>query len=227
MNALKQVQNAIDEATLRYQRPAGSVCLIAVSKTRSVDEILSLYQQGQKAFGENYLQEAVPKQEHLREYNLEWHFIGAIQSRKAKQVAENFDWVHSVDRLKVANKLNQAREGMKPLNVLIQVNLESEESKGGVSPAGLAELARQLMDLPNLCLRGLMFMPMVHQDFAEQRAVFHRGKRVFDELKRQFPELDQLSMGMSGDMKAAIAEGATMVRIGTALFGARKQVEVK
>lgn len=222
MTKLAQLQSLITEVESHYGRTAGSVRLIAVSKTRSAEEILDLYRLGQRAFGENYLQEALAKQTQLHEQSIEWHFVGAVQSRKAKQVAENFEWVHSVDRIKLANKLNQARAGQAPLKVLIQVNLESEEAKGGVSPEALPALAHELVQLPNLKLRGLMFMPMVHNEFDAQRAVFRRAKTVFDELKQEFVALDQLSMGMTGDMKAAIAEGATMVRIGTALFGARQ-----
>lgn len=222
MTKLAQLQSLIAEVESHYGRTAGSVRLIAVSKTRSAEEILDLYRLGQRAFGENYLQEAQAKQTQLHEQTIEWHFVGAVQSRKAKQVAENFEWVHSVDRIKLANKLNQARAGQAPLKVLIQVNLESEEAKGGVSPEALPALAHELVQLPNLKLRGLMFMPRVHNEFDAQRAVFRRAKTVFDELKQEFVALDQLSMGMTGDMKAAIAEGATMVRIGTALFGARQ-----
>lgn len=222
MTKLVQLKSLIAEAESEYGRAAGSVRLVAVSKTRSAEEILDLFQLGQRVFGENYLQEALAKQGQLHAQNIEWHFVGAVQSRKAKQVAENFEWVHSVDRIKLANKLNDARAGRAPLNVLVQVNLESEGSKGGVSPAALTALAHELAQLPNLKFRGLMFMPMVHNQFAEQRAVFRQAKKVFDDLKQAFPQIDQLSMGMTGDMKAAIAEGATMVRIGTALFGARQ-----
>lgn len=207
----------------KYARQSNSVQLIAVSKTRSQAEVLSLHKLGQQAFGENYLQEALTKIKNLDEMHIEWHFIGAIQSRKAQNIAHNFDWVHSLDRIKVANKLSQAREGLKPLNVLIQVNLECESSKGGVSANELSSLALQVQDLPNLCLRGLMFMPKVHSNFNTQRDIFKQAKAVFEVLKKQIPSIDQISMGMSADMEAAIAEGATMVRIGTALFGKRKQ----
>ncbi len=222
MTDLVQLQEEITEISLRYHRPADSVRLVAVSKTRSAAEVLKLVELGQRDFGENYLQEAIVKQQALVDYAIEWHFIGAIQSRKAKQIAENFNWVHSLDRMKVAAKLNLAREGLPALNVLIQVNLEAEASKGGVEPAALDDLAHEVAQLPNLHLRGLMFMPMLHRDFASQRAIFHQGKVLFDELKQKLPQIDQLSMGMTGDMHAAIAEGATMVRIGTALFGERE-----
>lgn len=219
---LNAVQAAIEDYASRYQGAADEVRLIAVSKTRSAAAILSLHQAGQQRFGENYLQEALAKIEALEAYPIEWHFIGAIQSKKASQIAQNFSWVHSLDRLKVANKLNQHADPTRPLNVLIQVNLEGEASKGGVNPAELPDLAHAVDKLQNLNLRGLMFMPKVHTDFDAQRAVFQRAKQVFSELQQILPGIDQLSMGMSADMQAAIAEGATMVRIGTALFGERK-----
>ena len=207
----------------KYARQLHSVQLIAVSKTRSQDEVLSLHKLGQQAFGENYLQEALTKIKNLDEMQIEWHFIGAIQSKKAQNIAHNFDWVHSLDRIKVAKKLSQAREGLKPLKVLIQVNLEREISKGGVFSNELATLALQVQDLPNLELRGLMFMPKVHSNFIAQREIFKQAKGVFEVLKKQIPSIDQISMGMSADMEAAIAEGATMVRIGSALFGKRER----
>lgn len=208
---------------IQYHREPGEVELIAASKSRSADEILALHRAGQTNFGENYLQEAQDKIKALEEYSIEWHFIGAIQSRKAGLIAENFNWVHSVDRLKVANKLNRHATLDAPLNVLIQVNLEDESTKGGVAPDQLLELALEVDTLENLRLRGLMFMPKVHTLLADQRAVFRRAKDLYDNLKQSLPEIDQISMGMSGDLEAAIAEGATMVRIGTALFGPREQ----
>lgn len=220
--SLNAVNASIKEYTARYQRPASSIRLIAVSKTRTADEIKALYRAGQCAFGENYIQEALIKIDRLNARSIEWHFIGAIQSRKARQIAEHFQWVHSVDRLKIAGKLNQHRESASPLNVLIQVNLEAEASKGGVSPDALTDLAKQISLLENLRLRGLMFMPKVHTTLDAQRAVYAQARRLFETLKVDYPEIDQLSMGMSGDLEAAIAEGATMVRIGTALFGARQ-----
>ena len=222
---LEEIRVSISDFIGTYQRKEGSVSLIAVSKTRSAEEVLDLFRAGQSVFGENYLQEALEKIEALRGYPLEWHFIGAIQSRKAAQVAENFSWVHSLDRLKVANKLNQHASSEKPLNVLIQVNLEGESSKGGVAPEALFELAGQVAAMKNLRFRGLMFMPMVHTRFEDQRAVFRRARELFLKLKKDFPSIDQLSMGMSGDLEAAIAEGATMVRVGTALFGPRAPKE--
>lgn len=221
LEKLKTVCESIDSYTLKYAREPHSVQLIAVSKTRSAEAVLSLHQAGQARFGENYLQEALDKIDALKAHAIEWHFIGAIQSKKAAQIATHFNWVHSLDRLKVAHKLNQHRAADVPLNVLIQVNLEAESSKGGVAPNELPALAESVSALQNLRLRGLMFMPRVHVDFADQRAVFHQAKLIFDQLQKNHPHIDHLSMGMSADMQAAIAEGATMVRVGTALFGAR------
>lgn len=222
-NKLEAVNASIHQWEQLYGREAHSVELIAVSKTRGDDEIRRLYNAGQRRFGENYLQEALDKIEALSDCSIEWHFIGAIQSRKAAQIAEAFDWVHSLDRLKVANKLNQHAASDAPLNVLIQVNLEDETSKGGVAPEQLAELAAGVEQLDNLCLRGLMFMPKIHTELSVQREVFQQARVLFENLKKSFPHIDQISMGMSGDLQAAIAEGATMVRVGTALFGPRQK----
>jgi len=220
-NKLDVVNTSIRQWEQLYERKARSVELIAVSKTRGDDEVRALYDAGQRCFGENYLQEALDKIEALNDCAIEWHFIGAIQSRKAAQIAENFAWVHSLDRLKVANKLNLHAFADSPLNVLIQVNLEGEVSKGGVAPDQLPGLASEIDKLENLRLRGLMFMPKIHTDIEVQREVFAQARALFESLRQSFPRIDQISMGMSGDMQAAIAEGATMVRVGTALFGPR------
>jgi len=220
-NKLDVVNTSIRQWEQLYERKARSVELIAVSKTRGDDEVRALYDAGQRCFGENYLQEALDKIEALNDCAIEWHFIGAIQSRKAAQIAENFAWVHSLDRLKVANKLNLHAFADSPLNVLIQVNLEGEVSKGGVAPDQLPGLASETDKLENLRLRGLMFMPKIHTDIEVQREVFAQARALFESLRQSFPRIDQISMGMSGDMQAAIAEGATMVRVGTALFGPR------
>jgi pyridoxal phosphate enzyme (YggS family) len=222
-NKLEAVNASIQQWEQLYGREAQSVELIAVSKTRGDYEIRGLYNAGQRRFGENYLQEALDKIGALSDCSIEWHFIGAIQSRKAAQIAEMFDWVHSLDRLKVANKLNQHVASDAPLNVLIQVNLEGEASKGGVAPEQLVELAAGVDKLDNLRLRGLMFMPKVHTELSVQREVFQQARVLFENLKKTFPDIDQISMGMSGDLQAAIAEGATMVRVGTALFGPRQK----
>ncbi len=222
LTELETVRQAIARYELSHAREPRSVKLIAVSKTRTAADISRLYEAGQTAFGENYLQEALVKIEYLQARNIEWHFIGAIQSKKAALIAQHFDWVHSLDRLKVAQKLNQFRDQKTPLQVLIQVNLEEETSKGGVPLDQLEKLAGEVETLGNLNLRGLMFMPKMHQTFADQQAVFGRAQSSYISLQRRFPNMDQLSMGMSGDMQAAISKGATMVRIGTALFGARQ-----
>ncbi len=222
-NKLIAVCASIQQWEQQYARKAYSVTLVAVSKTRPAGEIRALYNAGQFRFGENYLQEALDKMKDLDDCTIEWHYIGAIQSRKAPQIAEKFTWVHSVDRLKVANKLNQHANSASPVNVLIQVNLEGETSKGGVAPDQLLGLASELDKLENLAFRGLMFMPQVHSEFTAQRKVFRQARALFEGLQRSFPDIDHLSMGMSGDMQAAIAEGATMVRVGTALFGPRQK----
>lgn len=209
-----------------YGRVGGSVRLIAVGKKHPVEKILALAEAGQRDFGENYLQEAMEKITHCRQARdasappLIWHFIGHIQSRKCKDLAANFDWVHTVESAKVARKLSQHRSG-DPLNVLIQVNIDDEESKSGIDCAELLPLATEMVALPNLKLRGLMILPKAEDDFSRQREVFARCRELLETLNRNGFEVDQLSMGMTNDMEAAIAEGATQVRIGTALFGPR------
>lgn len=204
------------------RRTPESVRLLAVSKTRGADEIRQLHACGQTAFGENYLQEALDKIAALQDLPLEWHFIGPIQSNKTRAIAEQFDWVHSVDRLKVARRLSEQRPaGLPPLNVCLQVNISDEASKSGCRPGELAELARAVAALPNLQLRGLMAIPKTETDPARQRATFARVRELLTALQTELPRLDTLSMGMSGDLEAAIAEGSTLVRVGTALFGPR------
>jgi len=211
----------------QYGRDPASVKLIAVGKLHSVEKILDLAGAGQRDFGENYLQEALEKITHCQSAHqpplpLEWHFIGHIQSRKCKDLAHNFSWVHTVESLKVAKKLSQNRQGS-PLNICIQLNIDEEESKSGIPPAALTALADEISALPNLNLRGLMIIPKTRTNFADQREVFSRCRKLLQQLNSNGHNLDQLSMGMTGDMEAAIAEGATMVRIGTALFGHRPQ----
>ena len=201
---------------------SGGVRLIADSKTRSADEIRRIHERGQTAFGENYVQEALGKIRRLQSLALEWHFIGSIQSNKTREIAEHFDWVHSIDRLKIARRLNDQRPSqMAQLDVCIEVNISEETGKSGVFPGDLPELARQIRALPKIRLRGLMAIPQKASDYDEQRAVFRRMREALLDLNRQGLDLDTLSMGMSGDMEAAIAEGATMVRIGTDIFGPR------
>ncbi len=199
------------------------VCLVAVSKTRPAVDLRQAFEAGQRHFGENYLQEALDKIDALADLPICWHFIGPIQSNKTRPIAEHFDWVHSVDRLKVARRLSEQRPAERPaLNICLQVNISGEASKSGVLPAELPALARAVSQLPNLRLRGLMAIPAPMDSAAEQRQVFARMRQLLDALQRELPDLDSLSMGMSDDLDAAIAEGATLVRIGTAIFGARR-----
>jgi len=219
---LELINAQINSFCEKYHRPAGSVKLVAVGKVHPVEKIIALAGYGQQDFAENYLQEALEKIEHCQKSAISpliWHFIGHIQSRKCRQIAENFDWVHTIESLKVASKLNDHRTH--PLNVLLQVNIDDEETKSGVNPEKAAELALQINALPNLRLRGLMAIPRPETDFDRQRATFARCRELLHSLQDQGIQLDQLSMGMTSDMEAAIAEGATMVRIGTALFGQR------
>ncbi len=223
LSAYQRVVSDIRRYEQEYERECNSVRLIAVSKTRTADEVNTIVNQGQVAFGENYLQEALEKKAELANGSLEWHFIGSIQSRKAKQLAQNFDWVHSVDRLKVANGLSQSRDPeLGPINLLIQVNLQAEPTKSGVLLEDLPILAEQMAVLPNVRLRGLMVIPEPQPDIERQRAVFAKARIALDNLNQRGLGLTELSMGMTDDLPAAIAEGATMVRVGTAIFGARK-----
>jgi len=204
------------------QRAASEITLLAVSKTRPSKDLRDAYLCGQRDFGENYLQEGLDKIADLNDLDICWHFIGPIQSNKTKPIAEHFTWVHTVDRFKVAQRLsNQRPDSLPPLNVCIQVNISEEESKSGCLPDALAALAAEINQLPNLCLRGLMAIPKATHDTREQHLAFAKMKALQLELQVTYPQLDTLSMGMSGDMDAAIAEGATIVRIGTAIFGQR------
>ncbi len=196
--------------------------MLAVSKTFSADAVREAYGAGQTAFGENYLQEALDKIGLLRDLPLEWHFIGPIQSNKTRAIAENFAWVHSVDRLKIAERLSAQRPPhMPPLNVCLQVNVSGEETKSGVVPDEVAPLAQAVGQLPRLRLRGLMAIPSPETDETRQRVPFAQMKSLFEQLRTRGMALDTLSMGMSHDYPAAIEEGATIVRIGTAIFGNR------
>jgi hypothetical protein len=216
------VRSRIELAAQAAGRDPGSITLIAVSKAQSAELVRRVATAGVTDFGENYLQEAIAKMAALASLSLRWHFIGGIQSNKTRAIAERFDWVHSIDRLGVARRLAEQRPfHAPPLNVCIQVALSAEERKGGVAPAGLAELAAGIANLPRLRLRGLMCVPAPQADPQAQRAVFAQLRRARDDLNRDGAGLDTLSMGMSGDFEAAIAEGATCIRIGTALFGAR------
>ena len=216
---IAKVGERIREAAQASGRHLDGIGLLAVSKTKPAAAVREAFAAGLRDFGENYLQEALDKQAELSELPLIWHFIGPIQSNKTKPIAEHFAWVHSVDRLKIAQRLSEQRPaGLPPLNICLQVNVSAEASKSGCAPAELAALAQAVSQLPNLRLRGLMAIPEPTDDVAAQRAAFARLRELRDGLPLP---LDTLSMGMSHDLDAAIAEGATWVRIGTALFGAR------
>lgn len=216
---IAKVATRIREAAQAVGRDPGTVGLMAVSKTQPAAAIREAHDAGLLDFGENYLQEALEKQAELADLPLVWHFIGPIQSNKTKPIAEHFDWVHSVDRLKIAQRLSKQRPAELPLlNVCLQVNVSGETSKSGCAPEDVPDLVRAIAALPNLRLRGLMAIPEPTDDVAEQHAAFARVRQLQQQVDA---ELDCLSMGMSQDLEAAIAEGATWVRIGTALFGAR------
>ncbi|CCN38372.1 putative pyridoxal phosphate-dependent enzyme,YBL036C type [Vibrio nigripulchritudo SO65] len=223
---IKQITAQIRSLEEKCGRASGSVQLLAVSKTKPNAAIAEALEAGQVAFGENYVQEGVDKvqyfTEHYSDKDIEWHFIGPIQSNKTRPIAENFAWVHSVDRAKIAQRLNDQRpEGMAPLNVLIQVNTSGEASKSGINEEELFELAALINDLPNLTLKGLMSIPANVSDYDSQLAAFNQLSELKTKLANLYPDVDVLSMGMSGDMDAAVEAGSTMVRIGTAIFGAR------
>jgi len=219
---LHAVQARIAHAAAAAGRTPAAVRLLAVSKTFDAVALRAMAVCGQREFGENYLQEALEKQALLRELPLIWHFIGPIQSNKTRAIAENFSWVHSVDRLKIAERLSAQRPpGLPPLQVCIEVNVSGEASKGGVAPTELPALADAVSKLSRLRLRGLMAIPAPTPDLGAQRAAFRQVRELFDDLNARGHALDTLSMGMSADLEAAIEEGATIVRIGTALFGER------
>lgn len=218
---LQEIIAAIQRAQTAspYQQ---QVQLVAVSKAQPADAIRAAYAAGQKIFGENYLQEALDKQVQLTDLDIEWHFIGPIQSNKTQPISQHFSWVHSVDRLKIAQRLNDARpDNMPPLQICLQVNVSNEASKSGVAANDLAALASQIQQLPKLRLRGLMAIPAPSHDEAQQAAQFKQVRQCYDAMLAQGFNLDTLSIGMSEDFQAAIAQGATFVRIGSALFGAR------
>ncbi len=220
--ALQAVQARIQRAATQYGRSPESITLIAVSKTAGAESLRIAYASGQRTFGESYAQEALPKMTALQELAIEWHFIGPLQSNKTKSVAENFAWVHSVERAKIAQRLSDQRpEGLPPLNVCLQVNVSGESSKSGVAPAEVLALARAVATLPKIKLRGLMAIPEATDNVAQQHVQFRLLRELRDQLNGQGFKLDTLSMGMSHDLEAAIAEGATMVRVGSAIFGER------
>ena len=219
---LAQVRKRIELACLAAGRPANAVHLLAVSKTMPAQAVRDAYAAGQVAFGENYIQEGVDKIASLADLPLEWHCIGPIQSNKSKLVAENFAWVHSIDRLKIAERLSAQRPvNLPPLQVCLQVNVDGGSNKSGVTPSELLALAQAVAKLPNLQLRGIMTIPEPAENELAARAVHQQAKDLFDALNAAGLNVDTLSMGMTGDLEAAIAEGSTCVRVGTAIFGQR------
>ncbi len=228
LSNLQAIRLAVTRASQAAARDAAGVMLLAVSKTFPAEAVREAYAAGQCAFGENYVQEALDKIGALRDLPLEWHFIGPIQSNKTRVIAENFAWVHGVDRLKIAQRLSEQRPaGMPPLNICLQVNVSGEESKSGIAPQEVAALAREVAKLPRLKLRGLMAIPAPADDVAEQRKPFAQLHALAQEITAQGIALDTLSMGMSHDFAAAIQEGATIIRVGTAIFGTRNYGEHK
>ncbi|MFV1873894.1 MAG: YggS family pyridoxal phosphate-dependent enzyme [Oleiphilus sp.] len=226
---LNNVRARIQKTTIGANRPPDSVQLLAVSKKHSAQSVYDAVQNGQTLFGENYLNEALAKQEALQAIGSEqaykqvdWHFIGPIQSNKTRQIAENFAWVHTLERSKIVQRLNDQRpSNLAPLNCCIQINIDQEETKSGILLAELDSLAKEVAEAPNLSLRGLMCIPEPGQDAAVIRASFQRMSAAFDQLKQTYPSVDTLSMGMSADMDIAIECGSTLVRVGTAIFGER------
>lgn len=223
---LQVVRDNISQCAQKTGRSAQDVQLLAVTKTWGVQEVLAAARAGQRAFGENYEQEAIAKIEALKaqaEFEMEWHFIGPIQSNKTRSIAQNFDWVHTIDRLRIAQRLSDQRPAsLPPLNICLQINISHEENKSGVLPVDAMALAKDVMALPNIKLRGLMAIPKEEIDPNTQREAFHAMRNLYDEMRSHGIEMDTLSMGMSGDMEAAIAEGASIVRVGSAIFGYRE-----
>jgi len=219
---LQAVNHAIAQAASMAHRCKESIELMAVSKGFSAVAVCEAYQAGQRAFGESYIQEALDKIQLLRDLPIQWHFIGPVQSNKTRAIATHFAWVHSVDRLKIAERLSAQRSAsLPPLNVCIQVNVSGEDSKSGVAPGGLLELAQAVASLPQLKLRGLMAIPAPAEGLEAQRVPFAKLRELMQQINMQGLALDTLSMGMSHDFNAAILEGATIVRVGTAIFGER------
>ena len=225
---LQNVREKIAAAAQLCGRPSEEITLLAVSKTKPASAVEEAIAAGQYVFGENYVQEGVDKIAHFAGHQpaLTWHFIGPLQSNKSRLVAENFDWCHTIDRLKIAQRLNDQRPaGLPPLQVLIQVNISDEASKSGIRVGEITELATQIMAMPNLTLRGLMAIPAAETDYARQTEVFGKMRDALNTLQAVCTQADTLSMGMTDDMPAAIAAGSTLVRIGTAIFGARDYSE--
>ncbi len=215
-----QIRSQIRQAEMSANRTPGSVLLLAVSKTKPAEDIAAAYRLGQRQFGESYCQEALLKQQALGAYDITWHFIGPIQSNKTKPIAENFAWVHSVDRLKIARRLSEQRPSvLPPLNICLQVNISGEASKSGIILSELPQLIAEVAELPHIRLRGVMAIPEPEEDYHLQCRPYRKLYQAVKQL--EMPQLDCFSFGMTGDLTAAIAEGSTIVRIGTALFGPR------
>ena len=220
--ALNALRARIGEIERRYRREPGSVTLLAVSKTKPAQAVRAAVAAGQGAFGENHLQDAMTKVDALAGQGVSWHFIGAVQSNKTRPIAEHFDWVHGIERARIATRLSAQRPtGRGPLDVCIEVDVSGEDTKSGVPPSEVEPLARLIRELPGLRLRGLMAIPRPAEDFEAQRIPFRQLREILDDLNAKGFGLDTLSMGMTGDLEAAVAEGATIVRIGTAIFGPR------
>ncbi|MGQ8364842.1 YggS family pyridoxal phosphate-dependent enzyme [Glaciecola sp. 1036] len=224
---LKKVHGQIEAAAIACSRSPNDIQLLAVSKTKPVSDIMLAYDAGHRNFGENYVQEGVDKIQQLKQYSdILWHFIGPIQSNKSKLVAENFDWVHSVDRFKIAKRLNDQRpEASSPLQICIQVNIDNDPNKSGVPPKEVSELIRQIEKLPNLKIRGLMTIPKAEQSDTELKDSFSHMQDLFIQCQQNCSTIDTLSMGMTQDLALAISQGSTMVRVGTAIFGVRNKAQ--
>ena len=219
---LRKIRDLLHFAAIEANREPAEVQLLAVSKKQPLEKIREAYAAGQRDFGENFVQEGVEKIAAMANEDLTWHFIGHLQSNKTRLVAENFDWVHTIDKLKTARRLSEQRpDGLPPLNICLQVNVDDEESKSGVTPAALPELAAACAKLPNIRLRGLMCLPAIRDELDAQRVPFAALRELAEKLRTDGVDTDTLSMGMTADFRAAILEGATIVRIGTALFGER------
>ncbi|WP_341503006.1 YggS family pyridoxal phosphate-dependent enzyme [Gallaecimonas sp. GXIMD4217] len=220
---LQAARRRICDAALSAGRDPDSIQLLAVSKTKPLADIYAAYDAGQRAFGENYVQEAVDKIAAFKRPDVQWHLIGPLQSNKTRIVAEHFDWVQSLDRERIAIRLDEQRPAhLNPIQICIQVNVSGETSKSGLALDQVEKLAQKVDELPNLTLRGLMAIPKADDDPDRQRAAFATLRHAYEKLKRQYETVDTLSMGMSNDLEAAIMEGATLVRLGTAIFGARQ-----
>ncbi|MCU7799803.1 MAG: YggS family pyridoxal phosphate-dependent enzyme [gamma proteobacterium symbiont of Lucinoma myriamae] len=225
INRFVHINQRIEQAFTQSGRPAGdSVTLLAVSKHHSLEKIHTLYELGQRDFGESYLQEALIKINASTDSDIIWHFIGPIQSNKTKDIAQNFQWVHSVDRIKIARRLSaQYPDKALPLNICLQINISQETQKSGFSSSEIFSLIEEIIDLPNLAIRGLMAIPKPANDVIQQKKAFHELNELMQQLNKQFKlNMDTLSMGMSNDLESAIIEGATIIRVGTALFGPRE-----